>query len=1136
MSYISPLASLAEFEEARDRFLKGKGPVFISGVIDCARAYLAHEIAGEGRAKLIITYNETRAGELADDAGCFDEEVKIFPAKDLLFYQADVSGGYLTKRRMDVIKALLAGKDITVITTIDALLERLAASSYMEDAVVNIAAGSQIDLSDLEKKLAYMGYERYDQIDAQGQFAVRGGIVDIFPISDEDPVRIEFFGDEVDSIRTFDIESQRSIENIDAIDIFPAAEISVGAGAAGDAGAGSSDSAGAGPDAGAGVKDSSLLDYFSANAAIFLDEPTRLFEKAEAVHKEFHESVISRLEAGYEEEHEIPELFTPEEVFTQLEDKKPIAFSILDQKEKHIKYAYACSINTQAVPTYMGQFGELVTDLKKWSKEKARVVLLAGSSKRAERLAREINDAGAKAIFSKSFIGEDVPAGMTLVVPGNIKKGFSYPFIRFYLLSEGDLFGREKKKRRRRSESTAAKITELSSLNAGDYVIHENHGLGIYQGTEKIERNGIARDYMKIIYGDGGMLYTPVTQMNLISKYADSEAEKIPRLNRLGGSEWQKTKTRVKSAVKDIAADLIKLYASRNSGTGYAYAPDTLWQKEFEEQFAFEETEDQIRAIEDTKRDMESSRIMDRLICGDVGFGKTEIAIRAAFKAVQEGKQVAYLVPTTILAQQHYNTFVQRLKNYGPNIELLCRFRSAAEQKKVIAGLKSGLVDIVIGTHRLLSKDIEFKDLGLLVIDEEQRFGVTHKEKIKQLKESVDVLSLTATPIPRTLHMSLIGVRDMSILREAPLDRMPIQTYVMEYNGEIAREAMARELSRGGQVYYVYNNIKNIAGMAAQIKQLMPDAEVAYAHGKMKERELEQIMLDFINGDIDILVSTTIIETGLDISNVNTIIIHGAEKYGLSQLYQLRGRVGRSSRTAYAFLFYRKDRELKEIAEKRLTAIKEYTDLGSGIKIAMRDLELRGAGNLLGAEQHGHMEAVGYDMYCKLLGDAVKEAKGEKKITVDFETEIDIVIDAYLPDDYVKDEASRIGVYRRIAGIENSDELMDVQDELIDRFGDIPMSVQNLIRISLIRQLAHEAYITELTGDRDRLKFAMYDKAPVDTSKIATVLESYKGDLRIVSGKQTAFVYTDRRKRCTSNARLLETIEAIISDISGLIE
>ena len=1130
MSYISPLASLAEFEEARDRFLKGKGPVFISGVIDCARAYLAHEIAGEGRAKLIITYNETRAGELADDAGCFDEEVKIFPAKDLLFYQADVSGGYLTKRRMDVIKALLAGKDITVITTIDALFERLAASSYMEDAVVNIAVGSQIDLSDLEKKLAYMGYERYDQIDAQGQFAVRGGIVDIFPISDEDPVRIEFFGDEVDSIRTFDIESQRSIENIDAIDIFPAAEISVGAGAAGDAGAGSSDSAGA------GVKDSSLLDYFSANAAIFLDEPTRLFEKAEAVHKEFHESVISRLEAGYEEEHEIPELFTPDEVFAQLEDKKPIAFSILDQKEKHIKYAYACSINTQAVPTYMGQFGELVTDLKKWSKEKARVVLLAGSSKRAERLAREINDAGAKAVFSKNFIGEDVPAGMTLVVPGNIKKGFSYPFIRFYLLSEGDLFGREKKKRRRRSESTAAKITELSSLNAGDYVIHENHGLGIYQGTEKIERNGIARDYMKIVYGDGGMLYTPVTQMNLISKYADSEAEKIPRLNRLGGSEWQKTKTRVKSAVKDIAADLIKLYASRNSGTGYAYAPDTLWQKEFEEQFAFEETEDQIRAIEDTKRDMESSRIMDRLICGDVGFGKTEIAIRAAFKAVQEGKQVAYLVPTTILAQQHYNTFVQRLKNYGPNIELLCRFRSAAEQKKVIAGLKSGLVDIVIGTHRLLSKDIEFKDLGLLVIDEEQRFGVTHKEKIKQLKESVDVLSLTATPIPRTLHMSLIGVRDMSILREAPLDRMPIQTYVMEYNGEIAREAMARELSRGGQVYYVYNNIKNIAGMAAQIKQLMPDAEVAYAHGKMKERELEQIMLDFINGDIDILVSTTIIETGLDISNVNTIIIHGAEKYGLSQLYQLRGRVGRSSRTAYAFLFYRKDRELKEIAEKRLTAIKEYTDLGSGIKIAMRDLELRGAGNLLGAEQHGHMEAVGYDMYCKLLGDAVKEAKGEKKITVDFETEIDIVIDAYLPDDYVKDEASRIGVYRRIAGIENSDELMDVQDELIDRFGDIPMSVQNLIRISLIRQLAHEAYITELTGDRDRLKFAMYDKAPVDTSKIATVLESYKGDLRIVSGKQTAFVYTDRRKRCTSNARLLETIEAIISDISGLIE
>lgn len=627
------------------------------------------------------------------------------------------------------------------------------------------------------------------------------------------------------------------------------------------------------------------------------------------------------------------------------------------------------------------------------------------------------------------------------------------------------------------------------------------------------------------------------TQLDLIQKYAGSDSKK-PKLNRLGTQEWTKTKAKVRGAVKEIAKDLVELYAARQNQDGFVYGEDTVWQKEFEEMFPYEETEDQLLAINAVKKDMESHKIMDRLICGDVGYGKTEIAIRAAFKAVQENKQVVYLVPTTILAQQHYNTFCQRMKDFPVRVDLMCRFRTPAQQRDTIQNLKRGLVDIVVGTHRVLSDDIEYKDLGLLIIDEEQRFGVQHKEKIKKLKKNVDVLTLTATPIPRTLHMSLIGIRDMSVLEEAPQDRLPIQTYVMEYNDEMVREAIERECARNGQVYYVYNRVEDIAEVTAHIQKLVPELNVSFAHGQMKEHELEKIMYDFINGDIDVLVSTTIIETGLDISNVNTMIIHDADRLGLSQLYQLRGRVGRSGRMAYAFLLYRKDKLLKEIAEKRLAAIREFTDLGSGFKIAMRDLEIRGAGNLLGAEQHGHMEAVGYDMYCKMLNEAVKHLKGELSEEDTFTTALDVNVDAYIPDSYIPNEYHKLDIYKRIAAIESEEEMDDMIEELIDRFGDIPKKVELLLEVARLKNLAHQAYVTEVTQKGVTYTFRMYEKAKIHVERIPDLLKQFPEDLSFKADiSDPKFIY--QRKKKTKRGEVenpIEVVKKVLIGIKGLLD
>ena len=706
--------------------------------------------------------------------------------------------------------------------------------------------------------------------------------------------------------------------------------------------------------------------------------------------------------------------------------------------------------------------------------------------------------------------------------------------IKWAVISESDIFGTEHKKKKKRKAYDGQHIGSLSDLSFGDYVVHENHGLGIYRGIEKIEVDRVIKDYVKIEYGDGGNLYVPATGLDVIQKYAAADAAKKPKLNKLNSVEWKNTKSRVKGAVKDLAKDLVELYALRSAKKGFACEEDTVWQKELEDLFPYEETDDQLRAIEEIKRDMESTRIMDRLLCGDVGYGKTEVALRAAFKAVSNGKQVVVLVPTTILAQQHYNTFTQRMMNYPVRIELMSRFRTPAQQKATIEGFKKGTVDIMIGTHRVLSKDIEPKNLGLLIVDEEQRFGVAHKEKMKKLKGDVDVLTLSATPIPRTLHMSLIGIRDMSVLEEPPVDRLPIQTFVLEQNDEMVREAICRELARGGQVYYVYNKVHGIDEVAAGLQKMLPEANVAYAHGQMSERTLEKIMYEFINGEIDVLVSTTIIETGLDISNVNTMIIADADRLGLSQLYQLRGRVGRTNRTAYAFLMYKRDKMLKEIAEKRLQAIKEFTELGSGFKIAMRDLEIRGAGNLLGAEQSGHMEAVGYDLYCKLLNDAVKELKGDTSPEEEFETTVDLDADAYIPESYIRNEVQKLDMYKRIALLQTEEELSELQDELVDRFGDIPQSVNRLLEIALLRSFAHEVYVTQLIWKGQKVRLVLYPKAKLIPQRIPALIKKYNGRLKFSAEGVPEFSYELATLRGKTNLR--PDVREVLKELKELLQ
>lgn len=1079
-AFLTPLQGLAEFEQIKEKSKTNKGILQVSGCMESQKSHLMYGLSGIAPYRLILAEDERRAREIYEDYRFYDRKVYSYPAKDLLFFQADIHGNLLIRQRMKVIKALLEEKELTVVTSIDGCMDFLESLEKIKEQLIHYESDSTVDIEQLKNQLVALGYERVGQVEMPGQFSVRGGIVDIYCLTEENPWRIELWGDEIDSIRSFDPESQRSLENLEELTIYPAVEH-------------------------IGDKDMvSFLDYFpEERTIIFLDEPNRLTEKGGAVEEEYRQSRMHREEKG---SRNLPEnwLCSFEQLQKELNKRNCISVCALEPKQAGWKVREKFYLEVKSISAYNNSFELLVKDLHQYKKQGYRIALLSGSRTRAERLAKDLQEEGLAAFYGQDYDREICP-GEIMVVYGHAKKGFEYPLIKFAVMTESDIFGQEQKKKKKKKNYSGSRIQDFAELSIGDFVVHEKHGLGIYRGIEKVEVDRIVKDYIKIEYRGGSNLYIPATQLDCLQKYSGADAAKAPKLNKLGTQEWNKTKSKVRGAVKNIAKELVELYAVRQEKEGYVCGPDTVWQREFEEMFPYEETEDQLSAIEDAKRDMESTRIMDRLICGDVGYGKTEVALRAAFKEVQESRQVAYLAPTTILAQQIYNTFVQRMKEFPVRVELLCRFRTPAQQKKAIEDLKKGQVDVIIGTHRILSKDVQFKNLGLLIVDEEQRFGVTHKEKIKQLKKDVDVLTLTATPIPRTLHMSLIGIRDMSVLEEPPMDRMPIQTYVMEYDEETVREAINRELRRGGQVYYVYNRVTDIADVALRIAKLVPDVRVDFAHGQMSERELENVMYSFVNGDIDVLVSTTIIETGLDISNVNTMIIHDSDRYGLSQLYQLRGRIGRSNRTAYAFLMYRKNVMLKETAEKRLAAIREYTDLGSGFKIAMRDLELRGAGNLLGAQQHGHMNAVGYDLYCKMLNEAVKEAKGIHTME-DFETSVDLNVDAYIPDSYISNEFQKLDIYKRIAGIETQQDYDDMLEELLDRFGEPGKAVLNLLAIAKLKAIAHQGYVTEIKQTGKTVRFTLYEKARLNTEGFPALMQKYRRGLQFKNEQEPKFV------------------------------
>ena len=1173
-TFYAPLSELAGIEQLKKDFEVTGQPVMISGCIDTQKIHLVHAAVNDYRFRLIITGDEAKAREMQEDSRFFDKSSIYYPAKDFIFYSADVHGNQLAGERLRCIQKIIAAQDnktnITVITTIDGCVDMLMPLQRYRDNIIHFKNSDIIDTEKLISKLVGIGYTRVPMIDGQGQFAVRGGIIDIFSYTDETPVRIELWDDEIDSIRFFDVESQRSVEKIQTYDVFPATEWIL-----------SDDEIDAGFEK---VKDEvekqlvtlgndkkkktqqemdacnrlrhayadfertrdyskfilsftdeieGFTDYFSKDETVFvLDEPDRIMERMELISYEYEESMKNRLEGGYVVASQTKLMRPIAEVYKNMQSSRLMLLSSLDYKPKMLKPADYLRIDARSISSYNNSFEYLADDINKYKRTGYRVVLVCNSRTRAARIVADLEELGTQSYFSEDYDKEIMP-GTVMVTYGNIHRGFEYPLIGFVIITENDIFtSRTRKKQKKKYEGRS--IAGFNELNVGDYVVHEMHGLGVYKGIEKITVEGVEKDYIKIEYAGNSNLYVLATQLDRLQKYAASDTEKKPKMNKLGSVEWNKTKAKVHGAVEEIAKDLVELYSIRQNQKGYAFGPDTVWQKEFEEMFPYEETDDQLNAIADTKADMESTRIMDRLICGDVGYGKTEVAIRAAFKAVQEGKQVAYLVPTTILAQQHFNTFEQRMKNFPLKVAQLSSFRTNKEIKETLADLKKGFVDVVIGTHRLLSKDVEFKDLGLLIIDEEQRFGVAHKEKIKKLKNNIDVLTLSATPIPRTLHMSLVGIRDMSVLEEPPVDRVPIQTFVTEHNDEMIREAINRELARGGQVYYVYNRVRSIDEAAAHIQELVPQANVAFAHGQMEKRELEKIMVDFINGDIDVLISTTIIETGMDISNVNTMIIEDADKFGLSQLYQLRGRVGRSNRTAYAFLLYRRDRMLTEVAEKRLSAIREFSDFGSGFKIAMKDLEIRGAGNVLGKSQHGHMAAVGYDLYCKMLNEAVNDLKGIKN-EYSFETNVDLSVDAYIPSTYIKSEYQKLDIYKRIAAIESEEELSDMKDELVDRYGSLSTPAVNLLNIALIKSMAHKIGIMEMKGTIEdgpsgcyKTVMKVYPKAEINTEAIPDFIDSFGGAMKLVSGSQPQFIWRVTKKKYNNAGEYLTGIKEML--------
>ena len=1090
---------------------------------------------------LIITSKEESARAIIEDLSVYfsPNTVDYFPSREMVPVETYAQSREILSQRVEVLNKIFLGKTNCVVTTSEAISRRLSPPKAFEQLFVLLKTGQELLRESLVEKLIRIGYERVEMVEIPGQLAVRGGIVDVFGISADRPVRIEFFGDEIDTLRLFDPVTQRSQEGVTEVTLLPAVEFSVTPGEpAWEAGKALIEA-----DWAVATKalerrkvqaprqnledkftqvinemDSGmashhleqylpyfmeekviLLDYFKSSPLVIIDEPFHVSETARNREEEVRDLFATLLEAGKSLPRQEELLVDYGFIQAGLAGRKTVRFSLLPPSLAEGDPTMSFNVSGRDLPQFQGKFSMLVAQVKDWQRQKYTVIIMTSSKVRGERLKEGFWDNQVEAVALPEISG--VPAqGQVIISYGKPASGFEFPSQRLALVSDNEIFGRAKLRKTKKQYDQGLRISDYSEIKPGDYVVHVQHGIGKYLGVINLDVQGIRKDYLHIQYSGKDKLYVPTDNVDLINKYVGAEGHR-PKLHKLGGAEWVKAKKKVKESVAELAKELLKLYAARETVSGYTFSPDTAWQAEFEEAFPFTETDDQIKSIGEVKADMEKTRPMDRLLVGDVGYGKTEVALRGAFKGVMDSKQVAVLVPTTVLAQQHLRTFTERFKGVPVKLEALSRLKTAGQQKKILAALEQGKVDIIIGTHRLLSKDVHFKDLGLLIIDEEQRFGVAHKERRKQLRQNVDVLTLTATPIPRTLHMALAGARDLSVIDTPPENRYPVQTYVTEYNKELVGEAIRRELDRGGQVFYVYNMVSGLERIVSRLQSLLPKARISIGHGQMPEKQLDKVMVDFVEGEIDILVCTTIIENGLDIGNVNTLIVENADRFGLSQLYQLRGRVGRSNRIAYAYFTYDKRKTLGEIAEKRLSAIREFTEFGSGFKLAMRDLEIRGAGNLLGAEQHGHMLDIGFELYCRLLEEAVQLLKGkpEKEAEKRAQVEIDLNLSAYVAGSYIEEPALKLDVYHQLRDIGNYKELQEFRVELEDRFGQLPQEVENLFLVVQVRLLSEALGIKAVREAFQEVKISFNQEALIRGDILMALVKDFPRQLAFSS-------------------------------------
>ncbi|PKK40145.1 Transcription-repair coupling factor [Clostridiaceae bacterium JG1575] len=1170
---LEELRRIVAKEQAFGDLLKGlsaqKVPVSAYGVAPSARALLLSTLSWKtNRPLFVFCSSALEARSIYEDLLLFEEEAFFFPSRDLVFYDADAVSGDLRWERLKVLREMtLPGRRI-IVASIENLLSRWMPLKLYKTYQFSLAVGQQVHLEDLARRLIEAGYERSEVTEGPGQFSLRGGILDAFSPVAKDPIRIELFADEIETIRTFDPESQRSLERIQECTLFPSKEIII-------------DKASLlkgrdrmeseledlvrdkktrkllGEEAFEKIKSivaknltslhetwsfetidsylpyfydepESMLDYLGQGIVV-LDDSVRTMGKLESAALEFNEQYETFLARGEILAGQKDLLIPPADLLHRLRGLTTINMSDLLKTDFYLPPKSLAHFESHAVPHAHGQLTLLTEDLLHRQKNGYRTVVLSGTRQRGERLEKALREEGLEVAYQEEI--KDLPPGRILITKGSQKSGVEFRDSRLAIISDSEVFGegsQNKKPRRSFKGKGIEKIRSFDELKYGQYVVHVNHGIGIYRGMKQMESQGALKDYLEISYDQNDRLFIPVDQLDLIQKYIGNEGA-APKVSRLGTQEWTKAKARVRQNVDQVAQEIVALYAQRSQMKGYEFSPDTPWQRAFEEEFPHEETPDQLSSVAEIKKDMQAPRAMDRLLCGDVGFGKTEVAMRAAFKAVMDGKQVAVLVPTTILAEQHYKNFRRRFDGFAVNVDMISRFRTAKQVKESLQRLKEDNLDILVGTHKLLGSGVKFKDLGLLIVDEEQRFGVRHKERLKELKNNVDVLTLSATPIPRTLNMSMTGIRDISLIETPPEDRFPIQTYVVEYNEQLIRDAILREKARSGQCYYVYNRVKEIDAMAARLQQLVPEVTFGVAHGQLSERELESVMVDFMEGRFDVLVSSTIVETGLDISNVNTILIHDADKLGLSQLYQLRGRVGRTNRIAYAYLTYRRDKVLTEVAEKRLRALKDFTELGSGFRIALRDLEIRGAGNMMGKAQHGHMAAVGYDLYIRMLDEAVKKLTG--KATLDApDTVVDIRIDAYIPRDYIADEVLKIQVYKKIAAIETKEDYFSVKEELEDRFSDIPDPTYHLMDVALLRAKAKALGVSEIRDRGTAAVIAFDSQRSMPQCFVETVIQDFARSVQIgTDSDRPQFLYHhsgDRERLIRDLNRFMDALTA----------